>query len=252
MNKQRRVVGFPLQGDTSPIVKLVIDDKETHAFTACANGSVFIYHIKQNDKMIWIYEHELHDHTQCVNDIYISDRLNMFVTVSKDGYANVYTFPIAIKLVNSLCLINNDNSTNNSNSHCCYAPSKCLISASPLPCFVFYYSANNTIETYSINGHLINSKCLEYEVLEWKLFRNIYFEEFVLVSTNSANNYLEVFSLPNLNGEIFKKGFDNPIIDFHLSRDNSYIILLEQLTDEYYGSHEIKIQLLKDKSKDIY
>ena len=246
LNKQRRVVDFPLQGDTSPVVKVVIDDKETHAFTACANGSVFIYRINQNDKMLWIYEHELHDHTQCVNDIYISDRLNMFVTISNDGYANVYTFPIAIKLVNSLYLMmNNDNRV-----HCCNAPSKCLISASPLPCFVFYYSASHTIETYSINGHFINSKCLEYAVLEWKLFRNIYFEEFVLVSTNSVNNCLEMFSMPTLNNEVLKS-FDNPIIDFYLSRDNSYIILLEQSTDED-DNHEIKIQLLKDKNKDIY
>jgi hypothetical protein len=87
-------------------------------------------------------------------------------------------------------------------------------------------------------------------VLEWKIFRNIYFEEFVLVSTNSVNNCLEVFSMPTLNVDVLKS-FDNPIIDFHVSRDNSYIILLEQLTDED-DNHEIKIQLLKDKNKDIY
>ena len=54
----------------------------------------------------------LYNHTQCINDININARL----TISEDGYAfiylYIYTVPITIRLINSLCLINNNNTMN--------------------------------------------------------------------------------------------------------------------------------------------
>ena len=250
MNRQRKVVSFPLKQRNvalALIEKVVVDDKETHALTLCVNGSVFIYRINKDDKMEWIYTQAIHDHVGAVNDIYISDRLNMFVTVGSDSYANVYTFPINIKLVNSLCL----NSTT-SNEGCCCCVDKCLISASPLPCFVFYYSGAKRIDTVAINGKIIGSKTFDYEVEQWKVFRNGCFEEFVMVCGRNEGNCVEVFALPDVKEKVFVMGFEKEIVDFQVGKEGGYVVVVEGGEEDEEGEVEMKVEVFRDKNKEYY
>ena len=218
--------------DMSPVVKIAIDKDENFAITGTLCGNVHIYNIDSNQPSLWREHVDLYDHTSEITDISINSVQYIFMTVSRDCYANIYTLPDC-KLVNSIKLKS--------------PPSKCLISNSPLPCIVLYFNTEKKIDVYSINGHFIISKNLNSEIVQWKIFTNYLFADYLMYTCKDYQK-ITIASLPELS-EVTKTSPEHTISDFDVSEDKSYAVLLETFTEG--GKSKASIHFLKDSNLKI-
>ena len=220
------------KSDMSPVVKIAIDKNENFVITGTISGNVHIFNIDDNDPTLWRDHIDLYDHRSEITDIAINSVQNVFITISKDSYANIYTLPDC-KLINSLKL--------NSPS------SKCLIASSPLPCIIFYFNNEKKIDVYSINGHFIISKNLSSEIVQWKIFTNYLFADYLMYTCKDYQK-ITIASLPELT-EVTIPSTEHTITDFDVSEDKSYAVLLETFTDG--EKRKANIYFLKDSNLKI-
>ena len=236
----------------SPIIRMTIDENEI--FVICGNilGTIFVYTINQNDKTDWNLYKIIFDHNQPITSISINEVLNIFITCSKTGYCMVYTLPNC-KLVNSYKLkniINNNNSNNNENTILIADIS--LISSSPLPCIIFYFKARSSLAVFSINGHFINEKIINFEINsnEIKIFADSQFNDYLLIF-NKKNENIEVYNIIELKMIMTWPIKKYSFIDFILSKDLdsifalvNYKIPIEEQEDD--NDNDYKILVLKN------
>jgi hypothetical protein len=231
---------------------MTIDENEI--FVICGNilGTIFVYTINQNDKTDWNLYKIIFDHNQPITSISINEVLNIFITCSKTGYCMVYTLPNC-KLVNSYKLkniINNNNSNNNENTILIADIS--LISSSPLPCIIFYFKARSSLAVFSINGHFINEKIINFEINsnEIKIFADSQFNDYLLIF-NKKNENIEVYNIIELKMIMTWPIKNYSFIDFILSKDLdsifalvNYKIPIEEQEDD--NDNDYKILVLKN------
>jgi len=144
--------------DNSPIVSLVINEKEDVIFAGTYMGSIIIYDINWKIKSIF------NDHQHLpITSINFNDYLNIWGSACLDGCIKLYTYPtnkpILSKKVEQAAV---------------YADYLYIIS-SPLPSFVIYCRKNLTFYSYSLLGKLIHKEKEDYiSIKSPVVFKDIY------------------------------------------------------------------------------
>jgi hypothetical protein len=206
--------------EKSRVTCIELDSFDSYLACGTEMGFVFVYQIKSQTNSFNITLNKyttLTEHKHKIVDIVITNKLNLLVSLSVDGYAAVYTFP-AFKLINLLFVHANI--------------SKCIISSCPLPCFVFLVNNKQQLKTYSINGHFLNEIEVEGSVTEFKAVRDIEFSEYLLCGLKNPNGYCEIqiLNLPYLekNSNLKKIVFESKLHYMELSEDHSFMMLVMQ------------------------
>ena len=106
-------------------------------------GSLFIYKEERLHKII-------QDHSDKIIDIYINDILNLFASISLDGYINIYTLP-QCELLSSF----KENISQNT---------KIYLSARPLPCVILL--RDKQFSSYTIYGKKIITGSSSEEIID--------------------------------------------------------------------------------------
>ena len=212
----------------SPITHMIIDENEFYAICGNILGTIFVYTINQNDKTDWHLYKVIYDHFSPITTISINEKLNIFITCSKSGYCMNYTLPNC-KLVNSYKLnnmINYNNNSNNDENLSLYANIS-LISSSPLPCIIFYFKLRNSLAVFSINGHFINEKIIDFDINinEIKIFNDNQFIDYLLIF-NKNNETINVYNIIDLKLLMTWSIKNNLVIDFILNKDLDSIFVL--------------------------
>ena len=246
--------------ENSPITQIVIDDNDLFAICGNKQGSVFVYTINQNEKTNWTLYGELHDHETEISSIAINDNLNMFITTSKDGYCMIYTLP-KIKLVNSFKLTANsfNNNLSENENEICY-PDMSFISHTPLPCYIFYIKSRNSLSTFSINGHFINEKKLDFDINN-NCIKKITDDQFVdyLLIFNTKNNNIDVYNIMQLNVVVSFPSINHMFVDFIVNDKLDHILFLVKYKgkseDENSSSEKLtevyKILIMRNPKSEI-
>jgi hypothetical protein len=149
----------------------------------------------------------------------LNEKLNIFVTYSKDNICMIYTYPKFI-LVNSFKLYNMNEEI---------FANKILISYSPLPSHLFYSEKNNKLYVYSINGEKYTEKKIE-KINNLKIFSNSYSQDYIYFN---ENNIINIFNMPDLSKiHIVNLKSDVEIYDMDISDDKSFICILAKEKNE--------------------
>ena len=245
--------------ENSPITQISLDDNELFAVCGNKQGSVFIYTINQNEKISWTFYEKLHDHENEISSIAINDNLNMFITTSKDGYCMIYTLP-KIKLVNSFKLISNSFNNISENENEIFYPNMTFISHTPLPCYIFYIKSRNSLSIFSINGHFINEKKIDFEINN-NCIKKITDNQFVdyLLIFNNKNNNLDIYNIMELNVVISLPSINHIFVDFIINDKLDHILFLvkykgksdnENCNNEK-GTEIYKILIMRNQKNEI-
>jgi len=189
------------------------------AIAAAHDDTFLVTGTKSGECAVWIILSEtqklslktlLFDHSARINNICISDELGLFGTASDDGKINLY-HSISGKIFRTI-------------HHPHKLPVNMVnLSASPLPCIVFFSSQNSTLYSYSINGRFLesvveSSRC----VLSATILKDLNFLELLVYGNEKGELYVR--ELPFLD---FKRKFDiaanTPIYSISVSKDRKYI-----------------------------
>ena len=209
----------------SPIIKIIIDSNETFAICGNTKGTIYIYKINSNNKLIWTLYKYFNDHNSPITSIAIHENLNIAITCSIEGLCMLYTLP-NFKLYNSFIIGNNKKDNKNKEEILC--PNIVLISDKPLPCFIFYVDLKKSIYFYSINGEFLKKAGLDFSIKENTI--NIYTDyQFVdyLIIYNFKKNTFDLYDIIDFNlicrSPTLPKG---NFIDYILSKEMDHILIL--------------------------
>ena len=221
----------------SPIVQMVINNSDN--FVICGNtlGTIYIYIINQNNKSEWTLYKTLHDHQSEITSISINENLNIFITCSRDGYCMLYTLPNCHQ-INSFRITDKLFSNEvNDNSDKIYYPNISIISHTPLPCIVFYIELRQSLSVFSINGHFIKEKKIEFTILQngIKKYTDTQFKDYLLIY-NSNNNCIDVYNILDLKSVLSLPIIGHSFVDFIFSKQLDHILILVK----YKGKNEEK------------
>ena len=167
--------------DHSPVIEIKINNEENIGIAGTLLGIIYIYKIKD---YFWDYKIKINIHNQKINNIFISDELNAFVSCSDDNYINIFSFP-SCKVINSLFV---------------EKPEIVLLSSRPLNICITYSSKNQKLIIFSVNGHLVKEMKQDKKPEYPTIYTNKYFRDY-LIFVNNGN--ICIFSLPYL--EIINK-----------------------------------------------
>ena len=245
-NDQSKRIYIYTTSEYSPIMNMVIDKNETFAICGNTIGTIFIFKISPNNKMIWMLYKNFNDHNSPISSIAINETLNISITCSQNGLCMLYTLPY-FNLYNSFIIGKDDKESENQEEIIC--PDLVLISDSPLPCFIFYIDLKRSLYFYSINGHLLNKKKLDCSLKgnTIKIYRDYQFVDYILIY-NSINKAFELYSMIDfvLIQRLPISPDDNyELIDFDLTEDLDHILFLcRNKTDGKY-----KLFIMREKEK---
>ena len=245
-NDQSKRIYIYTTSEYSPIMNMVIDKNETFAICGNTIGTIFIFKISPNNKMIWMLYKNFNDHNSPISSIAINETLNISITCSQNGLCMLYTLPY-FNLYNSFIIGKDDKESENQEEIIC--PDLVLISDSPLPCFIFYIDLKRSLYFYSINGHLLNKKKLDCPLQgnTIKIYRDYQFVDYILIY-NSINKAFELYSMIDfvLIQRLPISPDDNyELIDFDLTEDLDHILFLcRNKTDGKY-----KLFIMREKEK---
>ena len=167
--------------DHSPVIEIKINNEENIGIAGTLLGIIYIYKIKD---YFWDYKIKINIHNQKINNIFISDELNAFVSCSDDNYINIFSFP-SCKVINSLFV---------------EKPEIVLLSSRPLNICITYSSKNQKLIIFSVNGHLVKEMKQDKKPEYPTIYTSKYFRDY-LIFVNNGN--IRIFSLPYL--EIINK-----------------------------------------------
>ena len=134
-----------------------------------------------------------------ISDININNDLNLFATISIDGYINLYTLPLC-KLVRSIKVPLADDKE----SKCNYV----FLSESSLPSIIVTIedSKNCEIYSYSINGKLLNNIKEDKDMDCLRKIKDLNSFEYLVYYSNSQ---IYIRNLPSLSVQIIVKNIFN-------------------------------------------
>ena len=140
-------------------------------------GKVIIY--KNNN-----IDAEIIDHNNEIIDLFYNRRLNMFSTISYDGFICSYILPN--KLISMIKCPNNS------------YYDQILLSANPFPSIIAINKKENSLTSYSINGIMIKTLIIENNNLEMKVepIFNIYGGTFKDRINIHSKGYFKIFNVP--------------------------------------------------------
>ena len=166
--------------DNSPIVSLVINEKEDVIFSGTYMGSIIIYDIDWKIKSIF------NDHQHLpITSINFNDYLNIWGSACIDGYIKLYTYPTNKPILSKKV-----------EQSSVYADFLNIIS-SPLPSFVIYCRKNLTFYSYSLLGKLIHKDKEDYiNIKSPVVFKDIYGNDKLLYGDDMG--CLNIRLLPSL------------------------------------------------------
>jgi hypothetical protein len=269
--------------ELSPITKILIDKTETIAICCNYEGTIYIYIIDQNDKLMWNLHKIINEGQGEICSMAISENLNIFITCYKNGYCMAYTLP-GCKLFNSFRieqadLVNNNNNTNklvnkdnnepnsegdtptpspsDENANEVYCPDITFISSSPLPCYVFYIKKRKSLCIYSINAQYLSEYYLGFEIVEngIKKYTDHFFKDYLFIY-NTLNNTIDVRRLTDLDLVISSPVINHQFIDFQFTKDLdiAFILVKSKKNDEKTQINKMLIlkQTPVETNKSIY
>jgi WD40 repeat protein len=251
-SKENNISSIIFPGYDKPILCLEMSKDEKLLLCGAKDGSIFAFEV--NGKML-TFKDTIDSHTDEITSISINDTLNMFASASMDGYIMIYILP-SMKLVRAIHIsslkqkiknhINENNIINNANEiiknqndkknefdneffeeykeqDCLYADN-IFLSSSPLPCIAIFISKRRIFRSYTINGEFIN----EIEETEKSskinspiIYKNLYFQEFLVYGTNDG--YIKIRAFPKMNLINSIKIYENnEIKELAFSKDKRY------------------------------
>ena len=175
-------------------------------------------------------------HSDEITSISINSTLNMFSSVSKDGYIMLYILP-TFELVRSIKIKLNNNK-NNINK--VYA-NNVFLSSCPIPVIVIYSSEAKIFKIYSINGLDINEQeetDNSRNIKCYCIYNNIDFQEFLIYGTDDGLVKIRKFPEMNLMNSINPLNSE-PIETLTISQDKRYC---------YVWGKNNQIVLIKEKN----
>jgi len=255
-NEEKKRISIYTSSEYSPIIKIVIDKNETFAICGNTNGTIFVYKIRESNKMIWTLYKSFNDNNSSIVSIAIQENLNIAIICFQNGLCMLYIVP-DFKLYNSFILGKDDKE--NTNEEEVLYPDIVLISDSSLPCFVFYVNLKKTLYFYSINGYFLKKHELKYSIKEnnIKIYKDFQFIDYLLIY-NSMDKTLDLHTLVDFKrihqSPVLPKEEDNKnkeinydFVDYALSDDNEHcLVLCKNDKNNIY-----KIYMLKDSKIDI-
>ena len=199
-NKQLRIEKLSLQYDTSPVTAITISPNNDLMIFGTENGTLMVYEIltakyieQFNLKPIKI----INDHYNAIITITFNNTLQIVATASYDECIFVYTVP-TFKCIRSFKFPN-------------YYAHILLISANPLPMFVFYCMEVNEFKLYTVNGSEIkiekDDDVQRKYVTCVSLYTDYNYVDHLIVGT--LDGYVIVRQLPNLKVEIIVDVFED-------------------------------------------
>ena len=250
-NEEKKRISIYTSSEYSPIIKIVVDKNETFAICGNTNGTIFVYKIFENNKMIWTLYKSFNDNNSSIASIAIHENLNIAITCFQNGLCMLYTVP-DFKLYNSF-ILGKDDKENKNEEEVLY-PDIVLISDSSLPCFVFYVNFKKTLYFYSINGYFLQKHELKYSIKEnnIKIYKDFQFIDYLIIY-NSMDKTIDLYTMVDFKrihqSPVLPKDEDNKnkeinydFVDFALSDDNEHcLVLCKNDKNNIY-----KIYMLKD------
>ena len=257
--------------EISPITKIIIDKTETIVICYNSEGTVFVYIIDQNEKLIWHLHKSINEGQGKITSLALNENLNIFIICYKNGYCMVYTLPDC-KLFNSFIIEENDLNSNTSvnignneinigkennitpisSSNNVYSPDITIISQSPLPCFIFYIKKRKSLCIYSINAHFIKELILGYDIVEngIKKYTDFLFRDYLFIY-NIKNGTLDIHRLIDLDIVASSPLITGQFIDFQFTKGNCHAFILVKVKQENEEKYPIyKMLLLKQAPLD--
>ena len=202
-----------------PITNIIIDQKDNFSICSDIKGNIYIFIIDKKEKKKWNIYKKIQNCYYEIISMDLNEKLNIFVTYSKDNICMIYTYPKFI-LVNSFKLYNMNEEI---------FANKMLVSFSPLPSYLFYSEKQNKLYVYSINGEKYLEKKID-KVNNLKIFNNSYSQDYIYLN---ENNCIKIFSMPDLNNiHTFNLKPDDEIYDMDISEDKSFISILTKENNE--------------------
>ena len=178
--------------DEKPILSVEIDKEEKYLFVGNSIGNVLVYNKIEsennniNESNNWEKYCLLTDQKSRISHINCNNELNMWASISVDGYICLYTLPLCNLI------------------RCIKAPSKLysyvFLSDSPLPCIILISDEDNSeIKVYSINGKLIYNKQEYSRITNPLIIKDLNSNDYLAFI---GNNNIIIMSIPNLEAEI--------------------------------------------------
>ena len=222
--------------EKSSITHILIDPNEI--FMLCANnlGIIYIYIIDSKDKSLLHLYKTLYDHYSPISSLSFDEKLNIFITCSKDGFCNLYTTP-QCKLVNSFNLKNLVQSEDNVYSNIS------LISSSSLPCFIFYFKSRSSLCVCSINGHFIKEQKIDYDIKNncIKKFTDNQFNDYLLI-IDQKDEVVNIYNIIDLQIVMTGQIKNYIVIDFIFAKDfDNLFVLVKPKNENEKESYKILI-----------
>jgi WD40 repeat protein len=229
--------------EQSSITHILIDPNEIYMLCANNLGTIFVYIIDSKEKSLLHLYKSLYDHYSPISSLAFDDKLNIFITCSKDGFCNLYTTP-QCKLVNSFNLKNLVQSENIVYSNIS------LISSSPLPCFIFYFESRSSLCVCSINGHFIKEQKVDYNIKNncIKKFTDNQFNDYLLI-IDQKDEVINIYNIIDLQIVMTGQIKNYKVIDFIFSKDFDNLFVLVKPKNENENEKEkesYKILIMKN------
>ena len=178
--------------DEKPILSIEIDKEEKFLFLGNSIGNIYVYkreieNSKKNDNINnnWEKNRLLTDQKSSISKISCNNELNLWASMTNDGYICLYTLPLCnlireIKAPNKLY-------------------SYMFLSDSPLPCIIIISDEDNSeILVYSINGKLIYKKQEYIKICSPIIIKDLNSNDHLVFI---GDNNITIMSIPDLNVE---------------------------------------------------
>ena len=213
---------------------MIINELETIVICSNSEGNIFVYSIDLKDKFEWSYLASIDEGQGEIISMALNETLDIFITCSINGYFMMYTLPDC-KLFNSFII-------EKSNNKKLYADI-IIISESPLPCFVLYSKQDKTLYSYSINGTLLHSNLLGFEMgeNEIKKFTDISFNNYLFIYNKNGHS-IDILEIYGLKQYISIPLYDKEFIDFTFDNnyDSIFILVREKKNENDNKKNDIK------------
>ena len=240
-DKSQKNINIIQTDDLSPITHIKIDQSETFAICGNKIGTIYIFVIVKDNKGEWHQYKKLNDHHSEIKSMDINENLNILITCDKDGYNNLYTFPVC-KLFNSY-KINEAIIFPNLIPNIVHAD-HVIISQSPLPCLIFYIKSRKRLLIFSINFHYIDKIDLEYEIVPNGIKKYTdYFSKDYLFIYNQKEKTIDVYDLIDFKKILNTTKITDTFIDFHFSKEMDHALVLVKINNDN------KTENVKDKTE---